>query len=681
MTQTKCWGKMLKRLADAPGKDPAAAAQSVLNELHEKEIIRLTSGSRHLHQEIVAALTGRYNYVPYPAADIPRLGIPGVRFADGPRGAVVGHSTAFPCSMARGATFDPDLEKKVGNAIGKELTAHGANFFGGICVNTLRHPAWGRAQETYGEDSLLLGEMGAALTRSVGKHTATCVKHFACNSMENSRFRVDVRIDEADLRDIYLPHFRRCVDAGVDCVMTAYNKVNGEWCGHHHHLITDILREEWEFNGFVMSDFFFGIRDIAAALNAGLDLEMPLRWRGLTLHKALVKGCLTYETVHAAAFRILDTMFSACARTGGVQDSKSVVCSDKHLALARHAARRSFVLLRNKPVDDQPVLPIRGTAQGGTVQTVALIGRLASLPNTGDLGSSKVRPPHVVTVAEGLEARTRDHGIALRTSLSDNLDKAQQTVTGADVAVVVVGNTWREEGEYVFAYGGDRKQLTLSTAHEQLIQTVAKQCPRTVVVLVGGSAFICESWRRTVPAIMMTWYAGSQGGHAIAQVLLGEHAPAGRLPCTWPTSEEQLPPFSLRAKEFTYGPLHGYRLFHARHQKPAFWFGYGMHYAPIQWGTPEVHTSDSGMVVEVHLKNKADFPQREVVQIYLDLSLGTHAEPLPTLAGFVSVEIPPGEECLARVHVDEGMLSRAGQSRHLHVGRNAGDLVTLSHYR
>ena len=676
MERTECWGTMPERLA-AAGGDASAAADSLLDALTEREVLRLTSGSRHLHQEAAAALTGRYNFVPIPGADIPRLGVPGVRFSDGPRGIVVGHSTAFPCTMARGATFDPHLEARVGHAIGRELTAQGANFFGGVCVNLLRHPAWGRAQETYGEDSLLLGEMGAALTQSVGAHGATCVKHYACNSVENSRFRVDVRIAESDLRDLYLPHFERCVRAGVDCVMSSYNKVNGEWCGHHRHLLTEILREEWGFDGFVMSDFVFGIRDIAPALKAGLDLEMPMRWRGRRLPQAIANGSVTHDTVRTAAFRTLRAMFRACARTGAAQSPKDAVRCEEHLALARETARRSFVLLKNNPVDGRPVLPIVGRARGGHDRRVALIGRLAALPNTGDRGSSSVRSPHVVTAAEGIEALAATHGIRMQPALSDNLAAARRAAADADAAIVIVGNTWREEGEYVMVYGGDRATLSLPPRHEQLIKVVAGQCARTIVVLVGGGAFVCQPWLDDVPAMMMAWYAGAQGGHALAEVLLGEHAPSGRLPCTWPAREDQLPPFSRRASEFTYGPLHGYRLFHARHDEPAFWFGHGLGYGRVTWHEPALRQDDSGTVVEVPLRNSASFPQREVVQVYMDLALGTHPEPLPTLAGFDAIDIPAEEDCVARVRIDEQMRRRAANASSVYVGPSAGDLMPV----
>ncbi len=221
--------------------------------------------------------TGGYHRSPFYAARVERLGLPGFAFSDGPRGVVVDRATCFPVSMARGATWDLDLEERIGEAIGRELRAIGATLYGGVCVNVLRHPAWGRAQETYGEDPHHVGEMGAALTRGVQRHAMATVKHFACNSMENARFRVDVTVDEIALHEVYLPHFKRIIDEGVAVVMSGYNSVNGECCGDNRVLLTDILRAEWGFEGFVISDWIFGMRDAAQSVKAGLDVEMPYR--------------------------------------------------------------------------------------------------------------------------------------------------------------------------------------------------------------------------------------------------------------------------------------------------------------------------------------------------------------------------------------------------------------------
>ena len=186
---------------------------------------------------------GGYGSRPWVAGAVPRLGIPGIRFVDGPRGIIMKGATTFPVSMARGASFDPALEERIGDVIGKELRALGGNFFGGVCINLLRHPAWGRAQETYGEDPRHLGALGAALARGVQRHVMACVKHYALNSMENARFKVDVVLDERALHEIYLPHFKEVVEAGVASVMSAYNSVNGDWAGENRTLLTTILKE------------------------------------------------------------------------------------------------------------------------------------------------------------------------------------------------------------------------------------------------------------------------------------------------------------------------------------------------------------------------------------------------------------------------------------------------------
>ena len=190
-----------------------------------EKIGQMTGDDTHLGQAVLF-LRG-YNCRPVASGVNRRLGIPPLQFTDGPRGVVMYHSTCFPVSMARGASWDVDLEERIGDAIGVEARTQGANFFGGVCINLLRHPAWGRAQETYGEDPHLLGEMGAALVRGVQRHVMACVKHYAANSIENARMRVDVRLSERVLREVYLPHFKRCVDEGAAAVMSAYNQVNG----------------------------------------------------------------------------------------------------------------------------------------------------------------------------------------------------------------------------------------------------------------------------------------------------------------------------------------------------------------------------------------------------------------------------------------------------------------------
>ena len=202
------------------------AAERLIAQMSDEELLWLLDGDTPLRD--LVRMVKKFSTVASSGGSLPRLGIPGVRFSDGPRGVVLGNSTAFPVTIARAATWEPDLEERVGRSSGLEARAAGANYSGAVCVNLLRHPAWGRAQECYGEDPVLTGQMGAGLTRGLRRNVMACVKHFALNSMENARFKVDVTVDEHALHEVYLPHFKTVVDAGVDSVMSSYNSVNGE---------------------------------------------------------------------------------------------------------------------------------------------------------------------------------------------------------------------------------------------------------------------------------------------------------------------------------------------------------------------------------------------------------------------------------------------------------------------
>ncbi len=668
---------------DGPADDDAceARARALLDQMTLHEKLELLSGDGPLLRGL-AEMARRYNATPYVAGELPRLGLPGVRFSDGPRGVVMGQATAFPVPMARAASFDPDLEERIGDAIGVECRALGANLYAGVCVNLLRHPAWGRAQETFGEDSHLLGEMGAALVRGAQRHVMACVKHLACNSIENTRLHVDVQIHEDDLRDLYLPHFRRCVDAGAAAVMTAYNRVNGERCGHHRHLVTDVLKGEWGFAGFVMSDFVLGVRS-ARAVDAGLDLEMPFRWRFRSLGRLVRRGRIAAARLDDAALRLVRQQVRFAARTGRDGDadrySPALVAGGAHRALAREAAARSLVLLRNAPLRTgpaagRPALPF----DPDEVQSLAVVGRLAAAPATGDHGSSQVRPPAVASVLDGLRAAADRWVIDVAYRSGDDADAAGLAAAAADAAVVVAGTTHRDEGERIPGRrgGGDRRVLTLRPADESLIRTVAAANPRTVVVLVGGSAFVTESWREQAGAVLAAWYPGMEGGHAVADALFGLVNPGGRLPCTWPRGAEQLPPFDPDARTARYGPLHGYRLMQATGREPAFPFGFGLSYTTFEYGRLAARAGRDGSVrLTVPIVNTGTVPGDEVVQVYLDEPLGSDPRPLRTLRAFRRVTLAPGTVEDVTFELGPDVLARTaaahGGAIRLHVGPSA----------
>jgi beta-glucosidase len=595
------------------------------------------------------AMARAYNTEPIPAGENLRLGIPGIRFSDGPRGVVMYHSTCFPVSMARGASWDVELEQRIGDAIGVEARAQGANFFGGVCINLLRHPAWGRAQETYGEDSYHLGEMGAALVRGVQRHIMACIKHYACNSIERARFKVNVKADERTLHEVYLPHFKRCVDQGAASVMSAYNKVNGDYCGHNRNLLTGILKEEWGFEGFVVSDFIFGIRDGKSAAMAGLDIEMPFTLHyGRKLERLVRKGRVPEALIDAAVFRILrqKVRFSRVGERGRYR--KEVVAGPEHLALARQAAEQSAVLLKNDPWDGRPLLPLEPS-----VRRIALLGRLADSPNTGDGGSSMVRPPQVVTPLEGLRQRFPE--LELVYANGDDAEEAARAAHTSDLAILVVGYTHADEGEYVAPVpmiakgkGGDRCSLRLSARDEALILRTVAANPRTVVVLEGGSAIITEPWREQVPAILMLWYPGMQGGIALANLLSGDANPSGKLPCVFPRSADQLPFFDPDADEIEYGLYHGYRLMDKRSEIPAFAFGFGLSYTTFALDHLQVEKALTGvegtLQISAQVRNTGSRTGAEVVQLYVGCRQSAYDRPLKELKGFCKIVLQPGEE-------------------------------------
>jgi beta-glucosidase len=636
-----------------------AEVNRLMNSLSMAERIHLMSGDGPFIKG-TRAMSKRYNGVPVIAGAIRRLGIPGLRFTDGPRGVVMYHSTAFPSPMARGASFDPSLERRIGDAIGVEARTQGANLFAGVCINLLRHPAWGRAQETYGEDSFLLGQMGVALIEGTQRHVMACVKHFAVNSMENSRLWLDVHIDEQDLTDLYLPHFQKCVEAGVAGVMTAYNSVNGSPCGQHHQLITEKLKREWGFDGFVISDFTWGIRNAAAAANAGMDVEMPFRWRFRALPRLLRSGKVSAERINDAARRVLTKQVEFGSPGEPHRYLPEVVAGAEHRALARQAAVESMVLLRNEPSqtrshDQQSSTPEQVTAVPGTepllpldplrINSLAVIGWLASEQNIGDLGSSQVHPPSVVTLLHGLTAAGSEHGIDVR--YHDGVDQtgAAALARDCDAVVVVAGSSYRDEGEWIIRAGGDRSTLRLCQHDEQLIETVAAANQATVVVLMGGSAFVTDTWHGKVPALLMAWYPGMEGGYAVADLIFGVSSPSGRLPCTWPASKNTLPPFQRFARSIEYGPLHGYRFMEASNQTPAFPFGYGLGYHSMTWSAAVLESvvehADGGFTVQVAvtIRNSATQSGSEVVQAYIAKPLGSSDAALLTLVGFTKAQV------------------------------------------
>jgi beta-glucosidase len=655
------------------------SADALIGRMTDDELLWLLDGDTPARG--LLRLPARIKAGPIVGGAIPRLGVPGIRFSDGPRGVVIGRSTAFPVTIMRAATWDPALEERVGLAMGREARFRGANYSGAVCVNLLRHPAWGRAQECYGEDPVLTGQMGAGLTRGLRRNVMACVKHFALNSIENSRFRVDVIVDEHALHEVYLPHFKTVVNAGADSVMSSYNSVNGAFAGENKVLLTDILRDEWGFEGFVTSDWIGGTHDGVQSLEAGMDIEMPLRLlRARELPAAMGDGRVSRDAVLRSARRILATSLAHYAQRDEAEPAAGVVAGPEHRALAREVAVAGTVLLKNDPVDGEPMLPL-----SGSVRRLAVIGRLADQPNTGDRGSSLVSPPSTVSVLRGLKEALP--AVDVIHCDGGDLAASARAASDADAVVVVAGLGADDEGERIlaeggpgpevvgfpftlrpvryvldkitvkagslfsqFGRGGDRMSLALHAEDELLITAVAAANPRTAVVVIGGSAILMNAWRDKVPGILLGWYPGMEGGRALADVLTGAAEPGGRLPVAIPSLADHLPFFEPDAPSVVYDAWWGQRKLDRDGNSAAFPFGFGLGYTTFEMKLLDHRAGEVDGVASVRVTNTGPRTGSTVVQVYA--FAGGSPRPVPQLVGFRRVELAAGRNATVDVRLD-----------------------------
>jgi beta-glucosidase len=443
-----------------------------------------------------------------------------------------------------------------------------------------------------------------------------------------------------------------------------------------------------------VSDFMWGLRDAAASLRAGLDIEEPFRQqRAERLPAALDSGEVSWTDVERSGVRALATQVRFAAAVDGPAPGPEVVACAAHRALAREAAGRAMVLLRNEDVDSAPLLPL----DPAMLRSVAVVGRLGDVPNTGDHGSSDVRAPSVVTALDGLRAALPD--VDVRFCGDDDPRAAAGLAAGSDVAVVVVGYTADDEGEYVSpeaasrpellalypppadraaadtvlarlgadvpgapagaasGAGGDRTSLRLRPVDEEIVRAVAAANPRTVVAVVAAGAVIMEGWRERVNGLLLAWYAGMEGGHALADVLLGRVDPGGRLPFAIPTSEEHLPPFDRDATAVTYDRWHGQRLLDRLGVPAAYPLGFGLSYAAWRLGEPSVRLAGGAVEVEVEVTNRGRRAGRQVVQVY-GVPLDGDRAGERALLGFAAVGADAGETVPLRVRCSLRPLSR-----------------------
>jgi beta-glucosidase len=582
--------------------------------------------------------SGTANYNVFKQEDNTTRGIKAFFFRDGPRGVNLNansdskgdYSTAFPVAIARGAAFDDQLENQIGMAIGDEMLASGNTMLLAPTVNILRHPAWGRAQETYGEDVFLLGRLGSAFVDGVQHYAAACAKHYAANNIENGReTAVAIMSSEQTLREVYARHFGMIVkEGGVSSIMAAYNQVGvtGGASALHStqssHLLTDILRTDFGFQGFVLSDWWAmpngnsvpypassTLQPTALqAVQAGLDMELPWRYNYSTLANLVTAGQLTSTQLATATARILEQKmrFKVDKMTGslGLQtpfttynsnssidknDQTDPAIGSSHIDLAQKAAEESMVLLKNSnntlpiPSSAKKIVVIGAkvnyTVQSTSSQDACSSGASGSINcsldfttnvRTGDLGSSRVfsDPGKSVGPLAGIMAAATAHGATVTASNSAS------AASGADFVVVIAGLTPQDEGEeytgagdrtsgntssHAVALGLDPKQN--SGAQNGLIASVAAAGKPFVVVLEGGSVIDMSAWYASAPAVVMAWYPGMAGGKALGRLLFGDVVPSGKLPITWDANLAHWPTFADNSGTTTMDYYLGYRYF------------------------------------------------------------------------------------------------------------------------
>jgi beta-glucosidase len=588
---------------------------------------------------------------------VPRLGVPKMAMVDAGQGvrggepATEGPATAFPAGVLMASTWDTNLIRQVGQAIGEEAAnkGAGARVLLGPAVNIHRSPLGGRNGEYFSEDPFLAARLAVAYIQGMqGGGISACVKHFAGNNQETDRDDVNATVSERALREIYLPAFEAAVKEGkVWSVMSSYNLVNGHHSSASSFLLKDVLKTDWGFDGEVMSDWG-GVHE-ADAVQFGNDLEMPTGSNMSVPHlkAALADGSVTQAAVDDSVRRILRTVIRVGLLDGPIQQNPAMVNSPAHQRLALDAAEHGIILLKNS----HAVLPL----DARRIKSIAVIGEPAERMQFDALGSPEVRPLHVVEFLDGIKTRAGDATVTCAAARLDGepspasailTPDAVAAVKNADVAIVCV-STRRMEGE-----GSDRPSMDLPANQAGLIRAVAAANKNTVVVLNNGTPVTMKDWLADVPAVVEAWLPGQEGGTALAAILFGDVNPSGKLPDTFAASREDYPDFgnypgANHQVNYAEGIYVGYRHFDQAGIAPLFPFGYGLSYTTFGYDNLKLSKkklSPGGSVTaSLDITNTGKRAGEEVVELYIHDPKPQIDKPVRELKGFAKVALKPGE--------------------------------------
>ncbi|MBK0369413.1 glycoside hydrolase family 3 C-terminal domain-containing protein [Flavobacterium agrisoli] len=621
-------------------------------------------------------------------AGVPRLGIPELKMADGPLGvreeisrdnwAPAGltndFATYYPAAGALAATWNQEMAYTFGNSVGQEMRARDKDMLLSPAINIVRTPLGGRTYEYMTEDPFLNKKMTVPMVVGLQDNDVmACVKHFAANNQETNRDFVDVQIDERTLREIYLPAFEAAVKEGkAYSIMGAYNKFRGDYLCENNYMLNTILRDEWGFKGVVVSDWA-AVHSTVKSLKNGLDIEMgtPKPFNEFFLADKLIAavkaGEIDEKELDLHVKRILRTLFQVKAM-GGKSRAKGSIATEAHYQDSYKIAAEAIVLLKN----ENNALPL----QVDGIKSIAVIGNNATKKNAlGGFGAG-VKTKREVTPLEGLKNRlpssikinyaegylerydeknkgnlgniTSTGPVTIDQLDSAKLQEALDAAKNSDVAIVFAGSNRDYETE-----ASDRRDLHLPFGQEELIQKVLAVNPNTIVVMIAGAPFQIEDLSKKTNALVWSWFNGSEGGNALADVLLGKVNPSGKLPWTMPKKIEDSPAHATNSfpgdKSVVYkeGILVGYRWFDTKNIEPLYPFGYGLSYTTFAIGKAQAakkeYNLDEVIAISAEVKNTGKRDGKEVVQVYVSKENSKIERAAKELKGFSKILVKAGK--------------------------------------
>lgn len=584
---------------------------------------------------------------------IDRLGVPSVMMCDGPHGLrkqvgegdhlglnVSIETNSYPTASALANSFDREVLRTLGTALGQECQAEDVAMLLGPGLNMKRSPLCGRNFEYFSEDPYLAGELGAAYIQSLQEQgVSACVKHFAANNQETRRMSGSSNMDERTLHEIYLPAFEAAVKkGGTRSVMCAYNAINDTFCSENKMLLTDILREKWGYKGFVVTDWG-AVKDRVNGVQAGLDLEMP--GGGGVQDDKIVEAVKNGTLSEAELDKAVRNMLQFVADYQEQRKPETKINRDANTVLSGNLAARCAVLLKN----EDHVLPLSSNAK------VAFIGEFAAKPRYQGAGSSHINVPHAVSALEAADGKdiiyAQGYDIHTEENAAELLTQAVETAKAADTAVIFAGLPDSFETE-----GCDRETMAIPENQNKLIEAVAAVNPNTVVVLHGGSAMELP-WLDQVKAVLYVALGGENVGTATVKLLYGEENPSGKLAETWPKRLEDSPsylnfPGEDGVVKYAEDIFIGYRYYDKKKMDVLFPFGYGLSYtnfaySDLKLGKTEMRDTDT-LTVTCKVKNVGSVAGAEAVQLYIRDETATVRRPIRELKGFDKVFLNPGEE-------------------------------------